>query len=680
MISRAIVAAFADIMAFIDEITPQQESFMPSYREKWHEIAFSTNRIDPQKAIEAVQSVYELLKLPNPEIQLFDSLYAAAIVAKPLYERPYFTEDGFSPHANKLIGKLHEKFYINNINAIGHWDEFISSQLRPDATSEIDRQLSESLNDYLLEGKSKSFSSGYEFSWFVPLHWYAREGGFFDFHFSVVNHTLFEPYDKYAWEVFQKLVQSCGWIIPFENICLVCDRPTQFLFDSENLLHTEGEAAIKFIDGNGLYSYHGVTLPMQYGENHPHQWQPKWLLEETDIELKQILVRAITSTSDNYKRRYFKEALEMAASLGRLNIVQQILALQQFDGHSLSNALAHGVWSRDIKILEVLIKAGAYLNLRTEWGTPLIAAARTGDVRIVRYLVEAGADPNMWIDYDAYMSPLSAAVYEGHQEVCNYLLPLITDPEEIEYAERDLPKAVIRKQRRENQSLQKFFDAVLDSDTNTVRELVTQGLDINSLNEDGSTAVHCAVASGNVRMIKLLAELGADLNRLNEAGETPLMSAIGIYAFQARALRTLIRAGADLNYKDQEGYTALNYAVLDSSIRPVFAKILMKAGAQYGTWKGTEIYLAAQSGNVRLINILVASGIDINQFSATDGLTPLMKAVIHSKAWAMRTLIRAGADVNSRTENGETALYFAENTGQKHPVIKKILLKAGATY
>ncbi|OUL19387.1 ankyrin repeat domain-containing protein [Nostoc sp. 106C] len=665
-------------MAFVDEITPEQQSLMPSYRDKWYDIAFSTNRINSQQAIEAVQSVYELLKLPTPEIELFDSLYAAAIAAKTLYERPYFTEDG-SAYATELIGKLHEKLYINNENAIGHWDEFINSQLRVDGTSELDSQLSESLKDYLLEGKSQSFSSGYNFYWFVPLHWYACKGGFFDFHFSVVSHRLFQPYDEDAWEVFQKLVKSCGWIIPFEKICLVCDRPSQFLFNSENLLHAEGEAAVKFIDGNGLYSYHGVTLQMEYGQMQPHQWQPLWLLEETDTEIKQILVRAITSKSDKYKIRYFKEALEMAACLGRLNIVQQILAIQKFDGHSLSNALAHGVWSKDIKIVEVLIAAGAYLNLRTDWGTPLIAAARTGEVRIVRYLVEAGADPNLWIDYDGYMSPLSEAVYEGHQEVCDYLLPLIRNREDIEYAERELPKAVIRKQRRENKSLQKFFDAVIDSDTTTVCQLVAQGLDINSLNEDGSTAVHCAVAGGNVKMIELLAELGADLNRLNEEGKTPLMSAIGIYAFQARALRALIRAGADINYKDQEGYTVLNYVVLDPDIPPVFTKILLKAGAQYGCWKGTEIHLAAEIGNVRLINLLVSSGIDVNQF-ASDGLTPLMKAVLRSKPWAMRTLIRSGANVNSRTENGETALYLAEYAGQKHPVIKKILLQAGATY
>lgn len=61
---------------------------------------------------------------------------------------------------------------------------------------------------------------------------------------------------------------------------------------------------------------------------------------------------------------------------------------------------------------------------------------------------------------------------------------------------------------------------------------------------------------------------------------------------------------------------------------------------------------------------MVAFGIDVNQFSEAGGLTPLMKAVIKSKAWAMRALIRAGANVKSRTENGETTLFFAENTGK----------------
>jgi Ankyrin repeats (many copies) len=80
----------------------------------------------------------------------------------------------------------------------------------------------------------------------------------------------------------------------------------------------------------------------------------------------------------------------------------------------------------------------------------LIAAARTGDLRVVRFLVESGADPNMWIDSDGYASPLGVAVYEGYEEVCKYLIPLVVDEEEIEFARRELPRRVAGRKRREN--------------------------------------------------------------------------------------------------------------------------------------------------------------------------------------------------------------------------------------
>jgi hypothetical protein len=314
-------------MAFYSEIKPEHKPLMPKYLQLWQNIAFSTDRIDREKATKSVQATYKLLDLLTPEIRFFDSLYAAAKVAKPLYERSYYTEDGV-PHATKLIAKLHEKFHINNVNAIGHYDAYVESQLQVNKNFEVDRQLAESLMYYLFEGKKDVFLSRCNY-WFLPLNLYANQGGFFDFHFSVANYTLFEPYDREAWQVFQELVKSCGWIIPFDKICLVCDRPTQFLFDSENLLHGEGEASIQFADGNGLYSYHGVTIPEKYGKLNYIQWQPQWLLEETDAELKQTLVQAITANSSQEKNKYFGQALEIAAQLGRLNIVQHILATEK---------------------------------------------------------------------------------------------------------------------------------------------------------------------------------------------------------------------------------------------------------------------------------------------------------------------------------------------------------------
>ncbi|MCL1474818.1 hypothetical protein LAY57_29765 [Argonema antarcticum A004/B2] len=91
----------------------------------------------------------------------------------------------------------------------------------------------------------------------------------------------------------QLLVKNCGWIINFENTCFVCDRPIKLSFDSQNILHAEGEPAIEYADGYSLYCYHGVTLPEKYGKLHPHQWQSQWILEENNAELRRVLVQGI---------------------------------------------------------------------------------------------------------------------------------------------------------------------------------------------------------------------------------------------------------------------------------------------------------------------------------------------------------------------------------------------------
>ncbi len=92
----------------------------------------------------------------------------------------------------------------------------------------------------------------------------------------------------------KQLWEHCGWIFPFENICVVCDRPRHLRFDSQNRLHAEGEPAIEFADGWNFYYYHGVRLPETYGQVHPNLWQAEWLLSEHNAEVRRVLIEAIS--------------------------------------------------------------------------------------------------------------------------------------------------------------------------------------------------------------------------------------------------------------------------------------------------------------------------------------------------------------------------------------------------
>jgi hypothetical protein len=80
----------------------------------------------------------------------------------------------------------------------------------------------------------------------------------------------------------------------------------------------------------------------------------------------------------------------------------------------------------------------------------LVAATRTEDLKVVRFLVEAGADPNMWVDLDDYASPLLAAAYEGYEKVFDYLLPLVTDKGGIESIREELRRRAAGRKRREH--------------------------------------------------------------------------------------------------------------------------------------------------------------------------------------------------------------------------------------
>jgi ankyrin repeat protein len=152
----------------------------------------------------------------------------------------------------------------------------------------------------------------------------------------------------------------------------------------------------------------------------------------------------------SWKPWYVSEALNTAALLGRDKIVHHILAIDKDNIHKISDALAHGAWSCNIQILQMLMDAGASPNCETEWGTPLIAAARTGDLEIVKFLIKAGADPSKWVDMDGYASPLFAAAYEGHEHIFEYLLPSVTDESEIRYAKESLQAALKKNQRNKN--------------------------------------------------------------------------------------------------------------------------------------------------------------------------------------------------------------------------------------
>ena len=55
------------------KLTPEQEALIPVYRDKWRQIALSTERIDRAKAESAIKAAYIANGKPEPEVEFFSS-------------------------------------------------------------------------------------------------------------------------------------------------------------------------------------------------------------------------------------------------------------------------------------------------------------------------------------------------------------------------------------------------------------------------------------------------------------------------------------------------------------------------------------------------------------------------------------------------------------------------------
>ena len=85
---------------------------------------------------------------------------------------------------------------------------------------------------------------------------------------------------------------------------------------------------------------------------------------------------------------------------------------------------------------------------------------------------------------------------------------------------------------------------------------------------------------------------------------------------------------------------------------------------------------AAVAGKLTAIEAALAEGTDVNAQDDELGLPPLAWAALHGQTEAMRLLIEKGADVNARSEDGNTPLHGAAFLGQAEAA--KLLIDNGA--
>ena len=160
------------------------------------------------------------------------------------------------------------------------------------------------------------------------------------------------------------------------------------------------------------------------------------------------------------------------------------------------------------------------------------------------------------------------------------------------------------------------------------------------------------------------------------AAESPIADAAA--RGDREAVKALLKKAADVNAAQGDGMTALHWAAMNGDAE--LAQMLIVAGAniraatRLGTY--TPLYLASQHGHAGVIQALVTAGADVT-VGTPNGTTPLMVAAASGAVEAVRLLIEHGSEVNAKDGvRAQTPLMYA--AASNRAAVIELLASKGA--
>ena len=89
-----------------------------------------------------------------------------------------------------------------------------------------------------------------------------------------------------------KACQGYGMVFPLDELCIVCQPPSQ-IHKNANGLHNENGSAVSYNGENEIYALNGVIMTKDYVMTSAHEISSETILKEPNAEVRRELIRKV---------------------------------------------------------------------------------------------------------------------------------------------------------------------------------------------------------------------------------------------------------------------------------------------------------------------------------------------------------------------------------------------------
>jgi len=234
-------------MARINSLTPEQIAKFPAYVQEWTGYGVCTDPADRIRAEAAIAAMYEIAGKKPPRIVWCDSPLSMALTRAVVQKLPASVRASVRDSVrDSVVASVWDSVGDSVVASVG-------ASVRDSVGASVWDSVRASVWDSVRDSVVASVYGQHDASWLAFYRFFRDECGM-----TGETEKL-----RGLWD----LCQSCGWILPFENVCFASERHDVCKLDGRGVIHCEDGPAIHYRDGFSVHAWHGTRVPAHWIED-----------------------------------------------------------------------------------------------------------------------------------------------------------------------------------------------------------------------------------------------------------------------------------------------------------------------------------------------------------------------------------------------------------------------------